>query len=147
MQATIESPTSTPRSHFGSSQFNLSSVNQRGGCKMESSFLFNKVPVVSARCEPPPLTVVPEDAFGKVRKRSNLITSQNRENGVSVQAGMQLTVIRGQNCVVLEMFLAVLRPNVATKGGQKNISKGSRNRLRGASPTPRGRGLRSFELY
>ena len=49
----------------------------------------------------------------KCSKRGDLLTSQNSENGVPVQAGVQLTVI------------AV---NVATKGDQKSISKGCQNR-------------------
>ena len=68
----------------------------------------------------------------KCSKQCNLMTSQNSENGVPVWTGVQLTVgkiIFGpQNCVVLAIRLAVLRPNAATKGDQKSILKGSQNR-------------------
>ena len=69
----------------------------------------------------------------KCSKRGDLLTSQNSENGVPVQAGVHMTVIREgtfgvQNCVVLGVHLAALRHNVGTKGDQKSISKGSKNR-------------------
>ena len=69
----------------------------------------------------------------KCSKRCDLMTSQNSENGVPVEAGVQLTVIREGNFWTSELYrfgvlLAVLRPKAATKGDQKSILKEFHNR-------------------
>ena len=100
----------------------------------------------------------PKYAFRKVFKKGDLMTSQNSENGVPVQAGVQLTVIWEGNFWSSELCrFGGTFGSVETQCSHQKRPKEYFERLqkqstvnRGIStspPPPGGRGRHAFELY